>query len=194
MAMSNVVFLFILVLAAAVFSFSAQRLVRFLRLGHREDRLDAIPRRAWNLLRIGIAQSKILRDPVAGPMHALVFWGFVVLQLGAIELLVSGVVPSFSYASLLPAPLHAFFLFSQELTALAVLAAVAFLLYRRLVVKPKRLQGDHVHGGDAILILSMIAALMVTLLLTAATDRLIAPRFPAAAHRGAAKGFLPSCK
>ena len=182
MAMSNVVFLFILVLAAAVFSFSAQRLVRFLRLGRPDNRLDAIPRRAWNLLRIGIAQSKILRDPVAGPMHALVFWGFVVLQLGAIELLASGVVPSFSYASFLPAPLHAFFLVSQELTALAVLAAVAFLLYRRLVVKPKRLQGDRVHGGDAILILSMIAALMLTLLLTAATDRLIAPRFPAAAQ------------
>jgi Fe-S oxidoreductase/nitrate reductase gamma subunit len=179
MAPSNVVFLFILVLAAAVFSFSAQRLVRFLGLGGPENRRNAIPRRAWNLLRIGMAQSKILRDPVAGPMHALVFWGFVVLQLGAIELLASGVVPSFSYAALLPAPLHAVFLLSQELTAVAVLAAVTLLLYRRLVLKPKRLQGDQVHGSDAILILSMIAALMVTLLLTAATDRLMAPRFPA---------------
>ncbi|MEP7343769.1 MAG: (Fe-S)-binding protein, partial [Gemmatimonadaceae bacterium] len=182
MTTSNVVFLFILVLAAAVFSFSAQRLVQFLRLGVAEDRLNEIPRRVWNLLRIGLAQSKILRDPVAGPLHALVFWGFVVLQLGATELLIRGVFPSFAFAKFLPAPVYSFFLVSQETTAVAVLVAVAALLYRRLVVKPRRLQGDKVHGGDAILILSMIAVLMVTLLLTSATDRLIAPHAPATAQ------------
>src|SRR5262245_31508485 len=178
MATSNVVFLFILILAAAVFSFSAQRLLRFLNLGKAENRLNAIPKRIANLLKIGFAQTKILRDPIAGPLHALVFWGFVVLQLGAIEILISGVFPSFSYATYLPAPIHALFLLTQELTTLAVLAAVSVLLYRRIVVKPKRLQGDHVHGGDAILILSLIAALMVTLLLTSATDRLLTHRFP----------------
>lgn len=182
MTTSNVVFLLILLLAAGVFSFSAQRLVRFLQLGRPQDRLNDIPRRLWNLLRIGIGQSKILRDPVAGPMHALVFWGFVVLQLGAIELLAAGVVPSFSYAAFLPAPLHALFLISQDLTAAAVLAAVSFLIYRRLVVKPRRLQGDQVHGSDAILILSMIGVLMLTLLLTGATDRLIAGTPVAAAQ------------
>ncbi|MFN8570705.1 MAG: (Fe-S)-binding protein [Gemmatimonadaceae bacterium] len=182
MATSNVVFLFVLVLGAAVFSFSAQRLVRFLRVGTSatSSRLTDLPRRCWNLLRIGIAQTKILRDPVAGPLHALVFWGFVVLQLGAIELLANGVFPGFSYASLLPAPIHGLFVLSQELTAAAVLAAVGMLLYRRLVLKPKRLQGDRVHGSDAIFILSMIGALMVTLLLTLGTERVLAPRTAAA--------------
>jgi Fe-S oxidoreductase len=54
-----------------------------------------------------------------------------------------------------------------------VLAAVSVLLYRRLVIKPKRLQGDKVHSGDAVFILSMIAALMVTLLVTAAFQRVV---------------------
>ena len=176
MTASNVTFLVVLLLAAALFSYSAQRLVRFLRLGRPEGRLDDLPRRAWNLLAIGFGQSKILRDPVAGPLHALVFWGFVVLQVGAIETLVRGVFPRFSYAGLLPGPLHSLFLLTQELTAGAVLVAVAVLLYRRLVVKPRRLQGDNVHSGDAILILSLIGGLMLTLVLVAAAERLIEPR------------------
>ncbi|MCC6317826.1 MAG: (Fe-S)-binding protein [Gemmatimonadaceae bacterium] len=180
MPVSNAIFLLILLLGAGMFSYSAQRLVRYLRLGQATFRLNDLPRRLWNLLTIGIAQTKILRDPVAGPLHALVFWGFVVLQVGAIEILVQGVIPGFSYASILPRPLHYLFLASQETTAGAVLAAVAVLLYRRIVVKPRRLQGDGVHSGDAILILSMIGALMVTLILVAAGDRLVTPHYPMA--------------
>ncbi len=91
------------------------------------------------------------------------FWGFVVLTLGSIEILARGVFPAFGFDRMLPAPVYGLFLLSQELFAGLVLAAVAVLLYRRLVIKPRRLQGDKVHSGDAVFILSMIAALMVTL-------------------------------
>lgn len=181
MSSKNVVFLFVLALAAAYFSYSAQRLYRFLQIGKPAGpRTNDIPRRLWNLLSIGVGQRKILRDPVAGPLHAFVFWGFVVLTLGSIEILINGVIPAFRFERLLPSFLFAPFLLSQELFALFVLVAVSLLLYRRLVVKPARLQGDRVHGGDAVLILSLIGALMVTLLLTFALDRLLEPRFSVA--------------
>lgn len=178
MQTENVIFLFCLAIGAAFFSYNAQRLVRYLRIARGESRLNNIPRRLWNLLSIGFAQTKILRDPVAGPLHALVFWGFIVLQIGAIEVLAQGVFPQVSYAAVLPAPLHWLFILSQELTAGAVLVAVAALLYRRVVVRPARLQGDRVHSGDAILILSMIAGVMVTLLLLSASRRVIEPTYP----------------
>jgi len=54
------------------------------------------------------------------------------------------------------------------------------LLYRRLVIKPRRLQGDKVHSGDAVFILSMIAALMVTLFVTAIFERVVEARHSAA--------------
>ncbi len=180
--MSHVAFAFVLTLALAFFSYNAQRLVRYLRIGNGDVRLNDVPRRVWNLLVIGIAQTKILRDPVAGPLHAMVFWGFLVLQVGALEILVGGVIPGFSYAAILPAPLHWLFLISQELTAAAVLAAVAFLLHRRIVVRPKRLQGDGVHSGDAIFILGLIAGLMVTLLVTAAAERILGSGYPLVAQ------------
>lgn len=172
----NVAFLFVLVAALGFFAYNAQRLVRYLNIGLPEDRSDDPWTRLRNVFVIGIGQAKILRDPVAGALHASVFWGFIVITVGTAEILAQGVIPAFRFESLMPAPLYGLFLLSQELFAGLVLAAVAVLLYRRLVVKPKRLQGDNVHSGDAIFILSMIAALMVTLLVTAAFDRVVEPR------------------
>ena len=180
MTPGNVLFLFVLIVALACFSFSAQRMYRFLRVGKDEPRWNEIGRRTWNLLSIGIAQRKILRDPVAGPLHALVFWGFVVLTVGSIEILASGVFPALAFRNWLPSGPYRLFILSQEAFAIFVLVAVSVLLYRRIVVKPARLQGDKVHSGDAILILSMIAGLMITLILVAAFDRVIEPQLPMA--------------
>jgi Fe-S oxidoreductase/nitrate reductase gamma subunit len=166
MTTQNVVFLLILVFAAGFFSYNMQRLVHYMStVGRPDDRSNAPLARLRNLLSIGLAQSKILRDPGAGVLHAAVFWGFLVLGAGTLEVLVHGVWSPFSYDDFLPAPLYALYTLSQEAFGLLVLAAVAVLLYRRLVVKPRRLQGDRVHSGDAVFILSMIAALMVTLFL-----------------------------
>jgi Fe-S oxidoreductase len=173
---------FLLVLAAALgfFSYNAQRLVRYLGTGHDENRTNHAWTRLRNVLVIGIAQAKILRDPVAGIMHALVFWGFIVLTIGSIEILVRGVFRAFSFSNILPAPLYNLFLLSQELFAGLVLVAVAVLLYRRLIIKPKRLQGDKVHSGDAVFILSMIAALMITLFVSAIFERVAGAQHAAA--------------
>ncbi|MBL8960682.1 MAG: 4Fe-4S dicluster domain-containing protein [Gemmatimonadetes bacterium] len=181
MPTSSVIFLLVLLFAISMFAYSAQRLVRYLRIGTGGDwRLNDLPRRLQNFLSIGIAQTKILRDPVAGPVHAFVFWGFLVLQLGAVEIIIQGLKPGFTFGDVLPAPLYGLFVLSQEGTAGAVLLAVGFLLYRRIVIKPRRLQGDNVHSGDAIFILSLIAGLMVTLILVAAGDRIVAPHHPMA--------------
>ena len=164
MTTQNVVFLLILLLAAGFFSYNMQRLVHYMRtVGRPDDRTTAPLTRLRNLVSIGLAQTKILRDPGAGVLHAAVFWGFLVLGAGTTEILIKGVIADFDFGDFLPAPLYALYLLSQELFALLVLAAVSVLLYRRIVVKPRRLQGDRVHSGDAIFILSMIAALMVTL-------------------------------
>ena len=176
MTVSSVVFLAVLLFAAGFFAFNVQRLVRYMRtVGRPEDRSDHPAVRVRNLVTIGLLQTKILRDRVAGPLHAFVFWGFVVLALGSLEILLQGVMPGFGYRDFLPGPLYGLYLLSQEAFALLVLAAVAALLWRRLVTKPRRLQGDKVHSGDAIFILSMIAALMVTLFLTGAFEAVAAP-------------------
>jgi len=166
MTTSIVVFLLLLTAGAGFFALNVQRLVRYLRIGLPENRTNDPGERVKNLLGIGIAQSKIFRDPVAGPMHAAIFWGFVVLTAGSVEILIQGVFNGFSYDAFLPDPVYRFYAFSQDAFAVLVLAAVGFALYRRTVLHPKRLEGDKLEHTDALIILSLIGGLMVTLLLT----------------------------
>jgi Fe-S oxidoreductase/nitrate reductase gamma subunit len=162
---ATITFIVIGSLALGFFSYNAQRLVQYLRIGQPTQRTDQPWIRIRNLLEIGIAQSKIMREPLAGLMHASVFWGFMVLTAGTIEILMQGVWPGFTYG-FLPGPLYSLYVISQEAFAVLVLGAVGWLFYRRLVLKPRRLQGDHLEQTDALIILSLIALLMVTLLLT----------------------------
>jgi Fe-S oxidoreductase len=164
----NVIFLFVVVIAAGFFALNVQRLVQYLQLGKPERRTDRPAQRAWNVLRVGIAQTKILREPVAGIMHATIFWGFIVLTAGTVELLIAGVFPGFSYERFLPAVLYGGYELSQDAFAVFVLGAVAFAYFRRLVLHPPRLQGDNVEHLDAYIILGLIGALMLTLLVSGA--------------------------
>ena len=159
-------FLLILVLAIGFFSLNVQRLVGFLRLGLAENRVDHPAVRIENLLSIGIFQRKIFREAVAGAMHATIFWGFMILTAGTVEILIQGVLPWFSFDRFLPHPIYQLYSLSQDGFALLVLGAVGFALFRRLVLHPKRLEGDKLEHTDALIILSLIGMLMVTLLLT----------------------------
>jgi Fe-S oxidoreductase len=169
------VFLFVLTLAAGFFALNVQRLVSYLHVGHPEGRSDHPMTRIRNVLEIGIAQKKILRDPVAGPMHALIFWGFMVLTAGTLEILIAGVFPSFSYEHFLPGFLWKGYSNSQDVFAALVILAVGFALYRRIVLHPKRLEGDNLEHTDALIILSMIMGLMVTLILTTGFELVVNP-------------------
>jgi len=159
------VFILVLVLAAGFFALNVQRLVKYMRLGVPENRVDQPGKRLLNVLRVGIAQTKILREPIAGFMHAFIFWGFIVLTAGTVEILVQGLVAGFTYERFLPRPAFLLYSMSQDAFAMLVLGAIAFAYYRRLVLHPRRLEGDHIEHADAYIILGMIAGLMVTLLL-----------------------------
>ncbi|HEY5061741.1 MAG TPA: (Fe-S)-binding protein, partial [Gemmatimonadaceae bacterium] len=172
---SNALFLFVLTLGAGFFALNVQRLYRYMRIGKPDARTDHPVVRVKNVLRIGIAQAKIFRDPVAGTMHAAIFWGFMVLTAGTVEILMQGVFASFSFALLLPRPAYQLYAASQDGFAAIVLAAIAFAFYRRLVLHPRRLEGDKLEHTDALIILGMIGGLMVTLLLTNACQFLLDP-------------------
>ena len=175
MTAQSVVFLFVLTIAAGIFALNVQRLIGYLRLGVVEDRTDRPWGRLANVLRIGIAQTKILREPVAGIMHATIFWGFIVLTAGTVEIFIQGAWSGFSFERVLWHPLYSLYAASQDAFAVFVLAAVAFAFYRRLVLHPRRLEGDHIEHLDAYVILGMIAGLMITLLLANAFLSVVQP-------------------
>jgi Fe-S oxidoreductase len=174
MTASIAIFLAVFTASAGLFALNVQRLIGYARLGLPEDRTNDPRTRIRNLISIGIAQSKIFREEPAGLMHATIFWGFVVLTAGTVEIMVQGVFRGFSYALILPRPIYLLYSFSQDAFAALVIAAVAFAFYRRLVLHPKRLEGDKLEHTDALIILSLIGGLMVTLLLANACNYLAA--------------------
>jgi len=197
MSIENVVFLFVLIVAAGFFALNVQRLVRYMRLGKAEHRVDRSFHRIWNVLRVGIAQTRILREPVAGAMHAMIFWGFMVLTAGTIEFLIAGVFPGFSYERLLPTTLYHGYELSQDGFAVLVLGAIGFAYFRRLVLRPRRLDGDNIEHLDAYLILGMIGSLMLTYLLAGGFLSVARPgsleytRFASLGIGGALQGMDP---
>jgi Fe-S oxidoreductase/nitrate reductase gamma subunit len=174
MRTENAVFLLVLLLAAGFFSYNVQRLLSYLSIAQPDDRSGHPLVRLKNVITVAFLQKKILRDPVAGPMHALIFWGFVVLTVGTIELLLNGSFPAFSYA-FLPSQLYSFYSTSQDLFGALVLGAIAFAFYRRLVLHPERLEGDNLEHSDALLILGAIAGLMVTMFAVNAFELALEP-------------------
>src|SRR3569833_1597986 len=165
MSASNLLFAFILTLGAGFFALIVQRLASHMRIAGPDDRTNDPFTRIANVIKIGIAQTKIFRDPVAGAMHATIFWGFMVLTAGTVEILIQGVFSGFSYELILPKPIYMLYSLSQDGFALLVLGAIGFAFFRREVLKPRRLDGDNLEHTDALIILSMIGGLMVTLLL-----------------------------
>ncbi len=174
MRAENAIFLAVAVVAFGFFAYNVQRLWSYLRIARPENRIDHPLARLKNVVVVALLQKKILRDPRAGPMHALIFWGFCVLTAGTAELVLQGIVPSFSF-TFLPAWLYRLYSVSQDIFGVLVLAAVAYAFWRRLVLHPRRLEGDGLEHMDAYIILGAIAGLMVTMFFANALALVVNP-------------------
>ncbi|GJQ20445.1 MAG: hypothetical protein HBSIN02_08000 [Bacteroidia bacterium] len=162
MPLKNLIFLFVLVIALGVFTFSAWRLIRFLRLGQADNRFDRPFQRLMDVLTVAIGQTKLLREPVAGLMHAFIFWGFLVLLTSVLESLLEGLIPGFSLSSVAPL-LYKPLAFLQDFFASLVILGVGIALSRRYVVRPKRLELDLHSKIDATAILLAILLIMISM-------------------------------
>ena len=156
--MSALLLLVLIVAAHAVFFHRLWQVYRWVNLGHGTLGLDALPRRVADLLSKGFGQKLVLRTP-AGLGHAFIFWGFFVLTFGTLEGLISGLFHNFSFAFL--GPIYWIMNTCQDFFGLLVLIAIGVAAWRRLVVKPKRLEGPASHTIDALIILGLITVLIV---------------------------------
>ena len=143
----------LLLVGLGVFARTMYGRLRVLLAGRPETRWDLVQERVKSLLTVGVGQTKMFKEPASGVMHALTFWGFMILGARTTQLFVQGFSPDWPLPLIEPvyAPL-------KDLTAFVVLVAIIGFLYRRLVVKPKRIA----YSGEAVLILCFIGGLMVT--------------------------------
>ncbi len=153
-----------LAVASLAFGYSSYRLSLLLKLmraqkGRAPKYGDLLKRIETTLVNV-LGQKAVLKKPVAGIMHATIFWGFLIISVGTLEQFVSTIYAPANFEFIGHGPYRALVAIQDFLT-LAVLLAVAYAFYRRLVVRPKGLG----HSSDAIIVLTLTGSLMVSILL-----------------------------
>jgi Fe-S oxidoreductase len=106
---------------------------------------------------------KLLKDIRSGLLHLVLFYGFIVLQFGAADIIWRGLS-----GRSLPLPAYHTFIRIQEMTVVLVLLAIIYAAIRRYVEKLARLK----RGWKPSIVLWFIGGLMVTVLFTQAFDQL----------------------
>ncbi|RPI70967.1 MAG: 4Fe-4S dicluster domain-containing protein, partial [Desulfobacteraceae bacterium] len=135
-----------------------QRL-NILRKGQQDPRFADWGRRIWGLITYGFVQSKQPRYFWAGILHLMIFWGFVVLGLRSLDLVLSGLnLPVLE--PFMESMFGDFYLSLKDLFELIVLTACVWAILRRAILKPKRYEGSH--QFEAYLVLGLIGFLMLT--------------------------------
>lgn len=173
---NTTIFAFVLLASLGFFFYNLSRLIAYLKVGKPENRFGDIGRRIRNVLTIALGQSKLMREPFAGLLHALIFWGFIVLLSAVVESILEGLIPGASLAFL--GPLYPLLTWCQDLFGAFVLVAVIISLFRRLFAPPKRLQVTGHSKADAILVLALILTVMVTMFGQNATRPHLHPDVP----------------
>lgn len=141
----------------ALFANTLQRRIGALLRGVPEDRFDRPWERFKGLLLYAFAQKRMVRDPYAGLYHLLIFWGFCVLALRSLMLIVEGLFPAFHLTELLGVWGYGYQA-TKDVFEVLVVVGILLAVGRRLFARPERLE----NSWDAWATLSLIGGLMVT--------------------------------
>ncbi|OJD70235.1 (Fe-S)-binding protein [Bacillus sp. NH11B] len=144
--------------AGYLFVYLIRTRMAYIQLGKKIE-FDRRFKERWDLLKVNVfGQKKLLKDKKSGIIHVMFFYGFILVQFGAIDFVWKGLAPG----SHLPlGPLYPAFTFFQEIVTLVILIAVFWAFHRRYVEKLVRLKRNFKSG----LVLIFIGGLMISVLL-----------------------------
>ena len=153
-----IAFLTVTAYAVYLFIYLIKTRMEYIKLGKQvefdrkfKERLDKV----WVNV---FGQKKLLKDKKSGAIHVMFFYGFILVQFGAIDFIIKGLVPG----SHLPlGPLYPAFTFFQEIVTFMILVAVVWAFHRRYIEKLVRLK----RGFKSGLVLLFIGGLMLSVLL-----------------------------
>ena len=140
---------------------SLSRRFQLLRAGRPDNRFDRLGERFKHMLIYAFGQKKMFDDPVAGAYHLLIFYGFLVVSLRTVSMVVEGLFAGWELP-LLHTPAGHAYLFSKDIFELLVLVGLGFAFWRRGIQKKERV----VQSFGAWLAIGLIAILMITDLAT----------------------------
>lgn len=170
--LDNILFLVILGLGVGFFWINFKKIIRNIKLGQDVNRSDNSNLRWKNMAMIALGQSKMVKKPIAGILHVIVYVAFVIINLEVLEIIIDGLFGTHRIF----APLgltYDILIGSFEILAFLVLVAVIVFWIRRNTIKLKRFVSSDLKGwpkSDANYILYFEVVLMSLFLTMNASD------------------------
>jgi len=131
-----VAFLAVTIYAVWIFYKVLQARITYIKMGKPVQLEKNRKARLKNIWKLVFGQKKLLKDKKSGLAHVGIFYGAILVQAGAIDLIGKGFVHGWH----LPVPFYDYFTLSQEMLVGIVIVAVLYLTYRRYIEKLPRLQ------------------------------------------------------
>ncbi|KAB7709042.1 4Fe-4S dicluster domain-containing protein [Bacillus aerolatus] len=154
---NTIAFLLVTGYALYLFLYLLKTRYDYIKLGSKQA-FDRKFKERLDLVKVNVfGQKKLLKDKKSGTIHVMMFYGFLLVQLGAIDFIIKGLMPG---AHLPLGPVYPVFTFFQEAVTLMILTAVVWAFYRRYIEKLVRLK----RGLKAGLVLIFIGTLMLSVL------------------------------
>ena len=146
-------------------AFFAKNVLSFLKVmfaaKKKSFRVDNLPERIRSFMVNVFGQKRMLKNYTwASVEHLMIFWGFLIITVGTIELIVMGYVPGFEIFGFLGGSAQENFLLVLDVVQTLVVIGLAMgVLNRTVIPSGKRRE---VNSIDAVVILGMIFGLMMT--------------------------------
>jgi heterodisulfide reductase subunit C len=179
MGISNIIFLVVFLACIVWFTNNVRKIRRNILLGRDEDISDRKSERWKKTLMIAIGQSKMVKKPISGILHVLVYLGFVIINIEVLEIILDGIFGTHRLFAEPLGGLYDFLIAAFEVLALLVLVSVIIFLIRRNIMTIKRFKFREMVGWpktDANIILIVEVLLMLAFLSMNATDSILQSR------------------
>lgn len=170
----NIVFAIILIAGIGYFSKNVKKVIRNIKLGKDVDVSDNKSERWKNMAMIALGQSKMVRRPISGFLHVVVYVGFIIINIEVLEIIIDGIFGTHRIGlKVLSKSVYGFLIGTFEVLAVLVFISVIIFWARRNILKLARFWKSEMtswpkNDGNFILYFEMV--LMTLFLVMNATD------------------------
>ena len=168
----NILFFLLLTAGVGYFTKNIWTVIRNIKLGIPVAINDHKKERYGNVARIALGQSKLLKRPISGALHAIVYLGFIIINIEVLEIIIDGLLGTHRIFAFLGG-FYDFLIGTFEILALLVLVSVVLFWIRRNVLKIKRFLSPEMKGWpkqDGNIILYFEVVLMGLFLIMNSSD------------------------
>ncbi|MBG26263.1 MULTISPECIES: (Fe-S)-binding protein [Croceibacter] len=136
--LAQILFGIILIAGIGFFARNVRRMIRNIKLGKKVDRTDQKGERFKTMALLALGQSKMVRRPISGILHIIVYLGFIIINIEVLEIIIDGLFGTHRIFAPYLGGFYDVLIATFEILAFLVLVGVIIFWTRRNISRIKR--------------------------------------------------------